>query len=331
MGKIGIILATYNPNMEYLRKQIESLREQTWQDWMCHVVDDCSSEGCQSQIQATIAGDRRFHFHSYSENVGSYHNFERGLELCVGDQRLEAIACCDQDDIWLPDKLERQWHALESQSALLVHSDLELIDAQDDTCHPSAWEFEQRSPQKLTPQLLLLRNTLTGCTMMFRPELLSVVLPFPPRKGGDWYHDWWIALIASHRGKIAHISTPLVRYRIHDTNTVGVVENAGTLSQEVMTGLQKAEKLRGRSYITHCNLNHAVCDRLNLNPQEVENNPFGDRPLNFGWPILELGWRSWQAGYGSQGIALRVFVHKCRKDVKRLLSRSGPSLPNNSQ
>jgi len=331
MGKIGIILATYNPDLGYLRKQIESLRGQTWHDWICYVVDDRSSEACQHQIQALIAADPRFQFHPYSENVGSYHNFERGLQLCMGDASLEAIACCDQDDVWLPDKLERQWHALESESALLVHSDLELIDGQDQTRHASAWEFEKRSPQNLTPRLLLLRNTLTGCTMMFRPQLLPVVLPFPARNGGDWYHDWWIALIASHQGKIAHIPHPLVRYRIHESNTVGVVEDAGTLSQEAIAAWQKIGKMTGRSYITHRNLNQAVCDRLNLNPQEVKNNPFGDRPLNFGLPILQLGWRSWQAGYGSQGIALRVFVHKCRKDVKRLLSTSGSSLTNNSR
>ncbi|MDJ1181248.1 glycosyltransferase family 2 protein [Roseofilum sp. BLCC_M91] len=327
---IGIVLATYYPNLEYLRKQIQSLQGQTWQDWVGYVVDDGSSQDCQIQIQEMIAEDPRFQFYPYSDNRGSYRNFERGLQLCVDDPSLGAIACCDQDDIWLPDKLERQWQALESQSALLVHSDLELIDAQDQTRHRSAWQFEKRAPQNLSPQLLLLRNTLTGCTIMFRPQLLWLLLPFPARNGGDWYHDWWIALIASHQGKIAHIPYPLVRYRIHETNTVGVVENAGTLSQEAIAAWQNLGKMTGRSYITHCNLNQAVCDRLSLT-QDVANNPFGDRPLNFGLPILKLGWRSWQAGYGSQGIALRVFVHKCRKDVKRLLSRGGPSLPKDSQ
>ncbi len=315
-AKLAIVLATYHPNPEYWCKQLQSLQRQTWTHWICHVVDDGSSPTVQESIAESVREDRRFQFHPYPENVGSYRNFERGLALCAQDSTIAAIACCDQDDIWLPDKLERQWQALESESALLVHSDLELINAQDQTLHPSAWQFEQRHPQALTPRLLLLRNTITGCSLMFRSQLLSLLLPFPEQQGGDWCHDWWIALIAAARGKIVHLSTPLVRYRIHDRNSVGVVRQAGTLWQELITAVHKPEKLAGRSYLTHCYLSSAVYERL----QWSEDNPFADQPLNWGWPILQLGWESWRRGYGSVGIAVRVFVHKWRKDVKRLLN-----------
>ncbi|MDJ1182797.1 glycosyltransferase [Roseofilum casamattae] len=317
-AKIAIVLATYNPHPTYFQKQIQSLREQTWQNWICYVVDDRSSAESQAIITSTLGNDCRFCFFSHSENTGSYHNFERGLQLCAEDETIDAIATCDQDDIWIRDKLETQWQALESKSAILVHSDLELIDGQDKTRYPSAWEFERRSPQNLTPERLLLRNTITGCAMMFRSELLAKILPFPLHNGGDWCHDWWIALMASHQGAIAHLTVPLVRYRIHESNSVGVVRNAGTFSQELIAGLQKAEKLQGLSYITHRNLNRAVCDRENLNPNDLHHNPFSGESLNFGLPILCLGWQSWQGGYGSPGIAMRVFVHKCRHDLARL-------------
>jgi glycosyltransferase involved in cell wall biosynthesis len=58
--KIGIVLATYNPNLEYLQKQINSIKHQTWKNWICHIVDDCSLTKYQVGIKRIIAYDPRF-------------------------------------------------------------------------------------------------------------------------------------------------------------------------------------------------------------------------------------------------------------------------------
>ena len=103
--KIGIVLATYNPKIEYLQKQIESIKSQSWENWICHIVDDCSQSIYQTAIQKIVVNDSRFICHFYKNNLNHYHNFERGLKYCAEDETLTAIALADQDDIWHTDKL----------------------------------------------------------------------------------------------------------------------------------------------------------------------------------------------------------------------------------
>ena len=81
--KIAIVLATYNPNLEYFKKQIESIKNQSYQNWICHIVDDCSQIEYQIAIQKIIAEDSRFICHFHDQNLNHYYNFERGLKYCI--------------------------------------------------------------------------------------------------------------------------------------------------------------------------------------------------------------------------------------------------------
>ena len=126
--KIGIILATYNPNFDYFQKQINSLIHQDYPHWICYVVDDGSTAANQRLIQEVVAKDKRFHCYFYPTNVGAYRNFERGLELCKNNSNLVWIAFSDQDDIWLSDKLSASIAQIEKERAILVHSNLIIFD-----------------------------------------------------------------------------------------------------------------------------------------------------------------------------------------------------------
>jgi len=313
--KIAIVLATYNPNPQYLSKQLASIRQQSWRNWLCYIVDDCSQPEHQEKIQTLVGGDPRFIYHVHEENVGSYHNFERGLRYCLEDETISAIAFADQDDIWHPEKLKTLLQAMRSSHSRLAHSDLLVVNHQEQVIHPSCWEYEGRNPEKLTPELLLLRNTVTGCSLLFCSSLLSQVLPFPiQRHNNAWHHDLWVALVAAKLGTIAHLRQPLIAYRLHDNNSIGAVKNAGKISKELTVWAGKNFRITGHSYLIHKDLSQAFHERFAPNTK----NPFDDRTLDFGLGILQLGWHSYWTGYGSEGITLRIFLLKFVFDLRRL-------------
>ena len=317
--KIAIVLATYNPNLEYFQKQIQSIKNQSYQNWICHIVDDYSQMKYQIAIQKIIAEDTRFTCHFHDQNFNHYYNFERGLKYCIEDKTITAIALADQDDIWYPEKLTILLENLRYQQAVLVHSDLEMIDSNDEIINHSTWKFEGRNPEKLSIDLLLLRNVVTGCSVLFCASLIKDVMPFPPQKRIHWYHDWWIALVAAQKGKIAHIHQPLVMYRIHGLNNVGVTQDAGKINRELLAWISKKFKITGNSYLVHRDFSKAFHQRF---PQELDNinwsNPFDDKNLDFGFKILSLCYKSLLLGYNSEGIALKIWALKVLLDLQKI-------------
>lgn len=325
--RVGIVLATYNCDRAHFMAQIQSIQQQDFQNWCCLVTDDGSTEPIRQFIQQAIAGDSRFIYHPQPRNLGSYHNFEYGLKYFSQDDRITHVAFADQDDIWRPDKLTQLLKTLELSGALLAHSDLSLIDAAGHLLQPSVWEYEKRHPEQLDAELLLLRNTVTGCTVMIDRTLMPIALPFPKQQiVGGWYHDHWLALVAAQCGKIAHIREPLVQYRQHDNNVVGTQKAVGTFQQELQTWVAKKGKLGLRSYRIHRDLSQAFYQRFYPDSDVDTRNPFADRNVNFGWPILKLGIRSSWQGYGVAGVTVRLLVNKIMFDLEKLKDLFSKSL-----
>src|SRR5206468_8655843 len=126
-GLIAICMATYNPDVELLRAQVDSLRAQTDERWICLISDDHSAPERFDQVRKVVAGDPRFvDVSRSSRRRGFYRNFERALEMVPPEAEL--VALCDQDDRWYPEKLEVLRAAL--GDARLVYSDQRLVDAE---------------------------------------------------------------------------------------------------------------------------------------------------------------------------------------------------------
>lgn len=317
--KVGIVLATYNCDLVHFEQQVASIQNQQFQNWVCLVTDDGSTSEIRQFIQSAIAADCRFTYHEQPHNLGAYHNFEYGIQYFSQDSTITHLAFSDQDDIWHPHKLTRLLTEIEAQDALLAHSDLELIDTQGKVFHHSVWAYEKRRPENLSADLLLLRNCVTGCTVLIRRELIADLLPFPQQsETGRWYHDHWMALVATHRGNIAHLREPLVQYRQHGGNEVGAKEYAGTIRTELQLWAAKKFRLTLKSYPIHQALSQAFYDRFYA-PEKAERlNPIPKDRIDLGWSIARLGIRSLLAGYGSQGCALRLFVNKVVLDLLKI-------------
>ncbi len=234
--KAYIILATYNPDLVFFKKQITSISEQSYTNWLCIITDDGSKQETVDGILQIIKGDTRFTFRKNEKRQGVFHNFEAGLNAIM-DNTADFIFYSDQDDIWGKNKMESSIRAFETDpSIMLVHSDMSMIDKNDQIIHSSCFDFENRDLSDFSLEQLVIKNAITGCTTCFRYELLQSMLPFPDLGRTPLYHhDLWTAMHASIRGQIKVIKEPLVAYRQHQNNVVGATQ---------LTWRQKISQLR---------------------------------------------------------------------------------------
>jgi glycosyltransferase involved in cell wall biosynthesis len=211
---VVIAMATFDPDPELFRRQVESIQAQTMEDWLCVISDDCSPSRASGEMRATLEGDDRFVVSRSETRRGFYRNFERALQLVP--ESVPFVALADQDDHWYPDKLQRLLEGL--GDALLVYSDLRVIDAAGRTRAETYWTERKNNFTNLTS--LLITNTVTGAASLFRRELLDLALPFPDPPGTE-YHDHWLALVALATGRIAYVDRPLYDYVQHEGAQLG--------------------------------------------------------------------------------------------------------------
>ena len=221
--EVGIVVATYNPNILFLKKQLLSIKNQSHQKFMCMINDDNSSATKLKAIKSLIQelDDERFILVPHKARLKSYHNFERGLNEAQS-YNFEYLALCDQDDIWKEEKLKTLVDILrKNKGALLAHSNAYIIDDKDNKSELSLWALENRHHKSKDFLDLILRNQVTGCTTVFKSKLLKHALPFPPQGEIDFHHDQWLAICAKKFSDILHTSKPLIYYRQHSNNLVG--------------------------------------------------------------------------------------------------------------
>lgn len=218
--QIAILLAVYEPRLDWLREQLESLEKQSYPNLKLYVRDDCSPTVPFGEIEACVKGCIHafpYEIRRNEENLGSNRTFERLTEEAEG----EYFAYCDQDDVWLPEKLAVLHQALVRDAALLVCSDMLIIDAHGRLLADSICKIRRRHRFHSGTGLaegLLLSNFVTGCTMLVRSGEAKAALPFCPYM----VHDHYLALYcAAKGGEIRSILRPLICYRVHSGNQTG--------------------------------------------------------------------------------------------------------------
>lgn len=219
--KISVALCTYN-GARFLSAQLASLLAQSRLPSELVVCDDGSTDGTL-QILAAFQSDAPFptRLHVNPVNLGPAKNFEKAIGLCEGD----LIALSDQDDVWLPEKLdEAESHFDKYPDVDAVFSDAEVVDDELRPLKYTLWRqvgFTSAEQQMMAEgkglDVLLRHVAVTGATLTIRASLRQRVLPIPP----GWMHDAWIALIAAASGGLRTIPAPLILYRQHDSNEIG--------------------------------------------------------------------------------------------------------------
>lgn len=193
---IDILLATYHPSPCHLEEQERSIRAQTYGDWRLISSEDAAG-------------------------VGACANFAKLLEQSAGDY----VAFSDQDDVWLPDKLERSMASMRELEArygkdvpLLVFTDAKVVDRELNVIDDSLFHRTCLDPERRSPRQLILQNVANGNTMLFNAALRRKALPIPP---DAFMHDHWVALVASVFGHAACVHVPTLLYRQHGANVIG--------------------------------------------------------------------------------------------------------------
>lgn len=217
---IDILLPSYNGE-KFIKDQIESILNQTYQNWRLLVRDDVSSDSTVEIVKNyTVKYPQKIILIDDEENhLGACQSFAKLLDYSTSDY----IMFCDQDDIWLPDKIEvtlNRMLELEKiyNKPILVHTDIKVVDENLNVLSDSFWKYQKVNPTLRGLNNLLIQNNVTGCTLMVNKRLKKISVPIP--KEAIMY-DWWIALVASAFGVIEHIKGPTILYRQHGRSDTG--------------------------------------------------------------------------------------------------------------
>lgn len=213
--KVSVALATYNGGL-FLPEQLASLVGQTRLPDELVVSDDGSTDDTLDILRRFAAGapfpvvilDK-------SERLGFADNFLFAAEHC----RHDLIALCDQDDVWLPRKLELGAGRVEEDGSLLSMHPLTVT---DETLRPTNFIWDQGIKADVVHEPLSLHPFATGWgnSMVFRKELVDLIArerrprqPMAPEK--PLSHDSWIYMLAAALGRVSAINLPLLLYRQH--------------------------------------------------------------------------------------------------------------------
>ncbi|GEA52355.1 hypothetical protein VIN01S_31590 [Vibrio inusitatus NBRC 102082] len=222
---IEIVMAIYKPN-HYIIEQLNSIINQTYYSRISRIIIVNDSPTIDDTIyQKIISFEKVDYFVNESGFHGAKNNFSHGLSLT----KSEYVMLCDQDDVWLPRKIEATLNEAllkDEGRPLLVCTDVRIVDdklnlLQDSMFALRSYPFDKLGVYRGKP---LYRNISPGCTMLVNRALLDISLPIP---AAALMHDWWLVSLASLKGNISILNVPTMLYRQHSNNAIG----AGNLGE----------------------------------------------------------------------------------------------------
>lgn len=214
-----ILLATYNGE-EFLRQQIDSLMEQTVSDFTICIHDDGSTDATPDILkdyEEKYPG--RFNILPGKPCGGAKANFFYLMEKVEAD----VYFFCDQDDVWLSDKVEKERDLLSGlgDAPAAVYSDMSVVDENLNFIDVSFLDKLGRKNVGKKIQGILIDNPAAGCTMCFNKQLRDAVVSAGIDVDRIEMHDGFLLCSASLLGEIDYLDLPLVKYRQHGTNEMG--------------------------------------------------------------------------------------------------------------
>lgn len=203
---ISVVMTTYN-GAGLLDAQMDSVLGQLGPEDELVASDDGSTDGTWERLVQRAARDPRIR-PLRGPGRGLVANMEHALRAAKGD----LLLLCDQDDVWLPDKVARVAAEMARTGADVLLHDARICDAELNVTHPSffAWRGCRRGFWRN-----VLKNSYIGCCMAVRADFLPRALPFAP---GIPMHDQWIGLMAERYGRVQFLKEPLLLYRRHGGN-----------------------------------------------------------------------------------------------------------------
>ncbi len=229
---ITILLAAYNGG-DYIKEQLESIKNQTYKDWHIIVRDDKSKDDTAAVVEK-FAGENKGKVTLFVNDPATGAAKKNFARLLNDAKECDYVMCCDQDDVWKPDKLEKSINKMKQLEdrygknlPILVHGDVEVVDDSLQVISPSMFQLSG-IPSDTKLSRLIIQNNVTGCTMLMNHTLVKNIIPMVQEKD-IIMHDYVIALYAAVFGKTGVIKEPLLSYRQHGDNSVGA-KNSKSIS-----------------------------------------------------------------------------------------------------
>ncbi len=230
--KISVALCTYNGSL-FIEEQLQSILYQTRAVDEIIICDDRSTDDTLEKINLvkTSNPDVAWKIMSNDRNCGVIKNFEQAIGYCSGD----IIFLSDQDDIWYNNKVEEVVNYFDTHiSHYMVFTDGIIINGEGEQIEDSLWEKisfsgkmknDWKNCKKAFSFLFRNTNKITGATIAFKYSLKEFILPISVPTG--YLHDAWIGLIAAAKGGLGYIDKPLIKYRIHSCQYIGLGAGKG--------------------------------------------------------------------------------------------------------
>lgn len=244
--EIAVLIATYN-GAEYLESLLESLIQQTYQNFICYIHDDGSED---ETIQIIYKYKKR-----HKEKIEVVEGDKTGSSkdnflYLLRKVHAQYYMFCDQDDVWMPDKIEKSLgriKVIEGNMAKCVYTDLKVVDERLNLIDKSFYHYTELDPSKNSYKNLLMSNVCVGCTIIINDQLKKLMLQqvfenIP-------MHDWLAALLSSACGRLAFLDEPTVLYRQHQTNVLGATKELPVLQKIVRDINIKQFIKRNRFYV----------------------------------------------------------------------------------
>lgn len=245
--RISVAMATYNGG-RYLGEQLDSILCQLGEEDEVVISDDGSSDDTMIIIREFMERDGRVRYER-GPREGVIANFENAIAACKG----EYIFLADQDDVWLPDKVQTvmEQFAGNEKLRLVIHDAKVMTEDLRETMMKSFFAYRGSKPGVING---LIKNSYMGCCMAFRREVAEIALPIPRNLP---MHDQWIGLVSDKFfGKSCFLQQPLLLYRRHsaavsdfDHNSVGVmIRNRLMIIFELLKRIRYIRKERKYEY-----------------------------------------------------------------------------------
>ncbi len=229
---VSVALAAYNGE-KYLADQIASVLPQLGAGDEIIISDDLPGGGTQKVAEFYAAYDRRVTY-IQGPGRGVCRNFENAVRACSG----ELVFLCDQDDVWLPGKVDKMKKEFEKGAKVVLH-DAKVTDENLRVTAESYFALHKSRTGFLSN---FIRNSYVGCCMAFTSDFRNIILPFPE---GLPMHDWWIGLLGELWNCVGVIEEPLILYRRHSGTVTG---SGSTAAQKLVWRANMAASLAGRVF-----------------------------------------------------------------------------------
>ncbi len=204
---VSIVIATYNGE-KFLRKQLDSVFNQTYKNIEIIAVDDCSTDNTVDILNEYAAQHDSFTVVRNEHNLGYVKNFEKGFLLANGNY----IAPCDQDDVWLSTKIEVLVNHIGDHA--IVYCDSEFIDGTGQSLNTKMSETKTLTDFDSPLMYIEVGISALGHAILIQKEVVLAAMPFPIL----FSHDNWLGFVATFDSSVKFVNEVLVQYRRHDTN-----------------------------------------------------------------------------------------------------------------